>query len=266
MAFLQARIETSMFPLSNVAAHGMSGGPPRAMRFWGQGEPLEAVLGVAEEGLVLPQVPLGLALPAARVMAGLRVIGLVGEGEQVDALVEAAGLGQAETELHERETLFSLDLAHLRMPDTGGLSLVPLDAVPRDLVIRWRADYGREVLGWREDALTRAEADVDSYTAAGQHRVLLRGQEPVATTGFNARLQDAVQVGGVWTPPTLRGQGLARAAVGLHLLEARASGATRAVLFAVSEPAKRVYRSLGFGDIGRFTLPIFRQPQEVRPA
>jgi hypothetical protein len=34
-AFLSAHIETSMFPLGNLARHGMAGGKPHARTFWG---------------------------------------------------------------------------------------------------------------------------------------------------------------------------------------------------------------------------------------
>lgn len=263
-AFLGARVETSMFPLSNLLRHGMAGGHGRAMRFWGGGEPLEAVLGVTEGGLVLPQLPPAHAAAAAGALAGERVEGIIGEAAQVAALRGAMGLGDAPAQLDQVEPHFSLPLAALRMPPTEGLVLVPLSQAPRDLMVRWRADYGREALGWTVDAWEQAEADVDSELAAGQHRVLLRDGVPVAGTGFNARLPGVVQVGGVWTPPEHRRQGLARAAVALHLAEARAEGVERAILFSASDHAARAYRALGFQEIGRFGLLIFREPQEVR--
>jgi len=263
-AFLGARIETSMFPLGNLARHGMNGGHPRAMRFWGAGAPLEGVLGVTETGMVMPQLPPRLAGEAAVALAGERLLGILGDSGQAVALRGAMGLDEAPADLDADEVLLALDLAALSMPQTAGLALAPLEAAPRDLLVRWRAGYGREALGWTDGA--RAEADVESDIAGGQHRVLLRDGEPVASTGFNARLPGIVQVGGVWTPPENRGQGLARAAVALHLAEARAEGVERAILFSASPFALRAYRALGFRDIGRFTLLLFAGPQEVRHA
>jgi RimJ/RimL family protein N-acetyltransferase len=256
-----------MFPLSNLAQHGMAGRHPRAMRFWGLGEPLEAVLGVTKEGMVLPQVPPAGAGRAAEALAGERVLGILGEATQVAALRRAIGLAGVPARMDEEELLFTLDLRDLRMPEVAGLRLGPLSEAPRDLVIGWRADYAREALGWTKGAEAQAEADITAELAGGQHRVLWREGEPVACTGFNARLLSIVQVGGVWTPPDLRGQGLARAAVALHLVEARAEAVgRRAILFSASEATARAYRALGFREIGRFTLLVFWEGQEVRPA
>jgi predicted GNAT family acetyltransferase len=61
----------------------------------------------------------------------------------------------------------------------------------------------------------------------------------------------------VYTPPELRGRGFARAAVAASLLEARAEGAARAVLFTSSGAAARAYEALGFVRAGSFGLVLF---------
>jgi RimJ/RimL family protein N-acetyltransferase len=258
-AFLAARVETSMFPLSNLLGHGMGGGHPHATAFWGWGEPLEGVLGLTEGGMVLPQLPVALAGEAAEVLAGRPIRGLAGEAGQVAALREALGLKDDAIRLDRAEELFTLDLDRLRAPAAGGLALAPLSEAPRDLLLRWRAAAQREAYGAGEDAEQAAAADVALWLAAGTHRVLLRGGEPVAMTGFNARLPGVVQVGAVWTPPELRRQGLARAAVALHLAEARAEGVGRAILFTANLFAARACRALGFGGAGRFGLVLLRE-------
>lgn len=266
-SFLCARVETSLFPLGNLDRHGMAGGHPRAMTFWGAGDPLEGVLGLTDEGAVLPQIPPGLAHRAVAALGGRRITGILGEAAQVRALREAAGLTAVPAQLDREEPLFALDLSHLHRPDPGALRLVRPEAVPRDLLVRWRSDYGREALGWGWNADAQAEADVARGLAEGNQRVLLREDgEPVAITGFNARVGEVAQVGGGWTPPEHRSRGYARTAMALHLAEARAEGLRRVVLFSASEPAMRAYRALGFREIGLFQLLIFAGPREVRPA
>jgi predicted GNAT family acetyltransferase len=87
--------------------------------------------------------------------------------------------------------------------------------------------------------------------------LLVDGGRPVAFSAFNARLPDIVQVGGVWVPVELRGRGYGRAVVAGSLLDARARGASRAVLFAEREDAKRAYRGLGFSVLGEYGLLLF---------
>ena len=263
-AVLEGRIEMSMFPLSNLRHHGMGGGHPYAMRFWGHGDPLDSVLGLTENGMVLPQIPPERAPEAVAALVGQRLLGIVGDSRQVSALQVALGAGDNPVQLDREEGLLSLSLADLRMPTTEGVRLAPLSDAPRDLLVRWRAASEREALGAGDAAEAQAEADVASWLDAGTHRVLLKGAEPVAMTGFNARLPGIVQVGAVWTPPEHRRQGFARTAVALHLAEARTEGVTRAILFTANLFATRAYEALGFREVGRFTLLLFGTPREVR--
>lgn len=263
-AFLQARIETSLFPLGNLARHGMSGGHPHAMTFWGAGNPLEGVLGLTDGGMVLPQLPPSLAEAAVVALSGCHILGIVGDGAQVAALQAALGHSDTPPQLDREEALLSLNLVDLRVPVTDGLTLAPLSAAPRDLLVRWRAASEREIMGGGEEAEARAESDIAFWLAAGSHRVLLRHGEPVSMTGFNARLPRIVQVGAVWTPPEHRSRGYARATVALHLAEAQAEGVERAILFTSSPFAARAYAALGFAEVGRFRLHLLGVPREVR--
>lgn len=67
-----------------------------------------------------------------------------------------------------------------------------------------------------------------------------------------------MQIGGVYTPPALRGRGHARAVIAASLLDARARGVRRAVLFTAGANAEAAYRALGFGATGRFGLVFLR--------
>ncbi|MGR3483997.1 MAG: GNAT family N-acetyltransferase [Paracoccaceae bacterium] len=257
LRFLEARIETSIFALSNVARHGIAGGHPRAMTLWAD-DPARpgAVLGLSDEGMVLPQLPggVGSALPVLRERA---LMGIVGETAQVEALRKGLSLDDAPTELDAQEVRFTLDLADLIVPEGAG-ELVPLADVDLDAVGAFRAAAGVETMGWSPaTAPARGRAEVARFAQAGTHAALVEDGRPTALTGFNATHGETVQVGAVYVPPALRGAGRARRAVGLHLAQARAGGAARALLFTGSPMAERAYRALGFAPAGSFTLLVF---------
>ena len=268
-AFLNAHCDTSMFALSNLVHHGMDGGHPRALRCWlhrkdGQ---ITAVMTVTEEGMAMPQCPAFQAedwARAAAATAGLDLIGIIGPASQARAFAAVAGLVDAPATLNRDEPFMALSLAELRIPD-GADQIVPLAHAPRQLMFEWMTAYNLEALGSAKQlAAERAEQSLAAYIANGSHVALLRGETPLAMTGFNARLPGIVQIGGVYVPPQLRNQGYGRRAVALHLAQAKAEGVARAVLFSASEAAARAYRGIGFRQTGDWTLGLFDGPQTVR--
>lgn len=264
-SLLSRQRDMAMFPLANLNSHGLGTGAfpsdhPRASRFWLLGD--HAVLGLSRSGMLMPLgtetsdvAPLGPAL------SGHLVEGALGPATAVRPLLAALGLGSVPTRKDEDEPAFALDLADLVLPEGGDARLVVADAGRRDLLHAWRAASHREILGATPgQAESIAADDVARMIAGGNHRLLMVDDEPVALTGFNAVLPDIVQVGGVYTPPALRGRGHARLAVALHLAEARAGGTRRAVLFAASPAAARAYAALGFQPNGSFALVLFAAP------
>ena len=97
---------------------------------------------------------------------------------------------------------------------------------------------------------------VEALIGEGAQFIALQDGSPVAASSFNARLTDTVQIGGVWTPPELRGHGYARACVAGSLLIARATGAHRSILFTAVDnlPAQRAYRALGYREVGDYEI------------
>src|SRR5206468_11065013 len=73
-------------------------------------------------------------------------------------------------------------------------------------------------------------------------------------------LPEIVQIGGVWTPPELRGRGYGRAVVAGSLLAARERNVRRAVLFADprNTAAQRAYLALGFRIAGDYGLVLLK--------
>lgn len=262
--FLRRHLDQAMFPLSNLIHHGMGDAGRYAMRFWltGKGQGIEAALGLTAMGMLLPVLP-GLSTndlaPLKGALRGTAVGGLVGPPDWALPLLSALGLDRAAHDHRADEPGFVLDLDDLVLPAGDGLSLRPLERPDWSLLLRWRAGYRGEVMGTPPDRRIAAAADdIETYIARGSHRLLLKDGEPVAMTGFNAILPEAVQVGGVYTPPGLRGRGYARAAVALHLDEARRTGVGRAILFAANEAAARAYRAIGFRPAARMAMILFR--------
>lgn len=264
-AILTARLDQAMFPLSNLRRHGLAKGRfpsdhPHATRYWIIDQ--TSVVALTQEGMILSILAPGCdlsALPSA--LAGMRVSGAAGPAASTRPVLSALGLTATPARLDEDEPGFALDLSRLRLPARHDATLIPASAVGRDLLTAWRAAATVETQGMPlAEAPAQAARDVDGWLANDSHRVLLHQGQPVALTGFNARLQEIVQVGGVYTPPDLRNRGHARAAVALHLAEARAGGATRAVLFAATPAAVRAYLAIGFQPAAAFSLVLFHAP------
>jgi RimJ/RimL family protein N-acetyltransferase len=171
----------------------------------------------------------------------------------------ALGLEHAPAALASREDLFALALADLRVPPPlvdGRWSCRPQRPDELPLLIHWRAAYQIEALGRTPspDVDERARSEME----AGGGWVLVIDERPCAYSSFNAELPDVVQVGGVYTPPELRGRGYARAAVAGSLVHARAHGVSRAILFTGEDnhPARTAYLALGFTVVGDYGLVL----------
>lgn len=261
--WLDARLTHAMFPRNNLMHYGMAGGHPLAVRFWlsRRGGAIDGLVAQTEGGMVLP-VALGSsgAEAVAAALVGREVRGLIGPAEAARPLAAALRL-KGRVQIDDDEQHMALSLAGLRLPDGPGV-IVPLAEAPRAQVLDWLEAYQTEALGTAPArAGAEALASYESYVGRGSHVVLMEGGEALAMTGFNARLPSMVQVGGVYTPPALRGRGHARRALGLHLAQVRAGGVGGAVLFASGPPAVRAYRALGFQTIGTWTMLLLAAPE-----
>lgn len=265
--FLSQHIQTSMFPLANLRDFGLRGDDPRSVNIWVLGGGPRAVFAITNEGMVLAQCPdcsdaeLAAAIALIR---GHKLFGLASEATRARRIMQLAGWEDRPATLNSDEPGFTLQLGDLVLPDTTGARLVPLGDVERSIPEAWRESYLVEAMDFApERAQMQAKKDIAIYAQRNSHRVLLVDDQPVAMTGFNARLPEVVQIGGVYTPPNLRGRGYARLAVALHLVEARNAGASRAVLFAASDSAARAYMSIGFKPAGHFSLILFTNPEDT---
>lgn len=261
-AILQSAPHLAMFPLSYLAKDGFAGSEARKISFWLKEGDVPEVLAVTNVGIAMPFLPGG-SLPGAKAaLSGLPLSGMIGPHDQVRGLLHLMGLDDAPAILDVDEPHFLLSLDKLIIPEGSG-TLVPLDQAPKSTVLDWMEAYQLEALNTPNAvARERAETGYANGLEQDNRRVLMSGDVPLAMTAFNAQLPDIVQIGGVYTPPELRGQGYGRRIVALHLAEARERGVTQATLSAANESAARAYKGIGFQQVGRWSFVLFDGPQD----
>ena len=275
-AFLLPRIETSMFLLGNMRAVGLADGDEFMqgcyVAAWDGGEIVGVVAHYWNNNLIV-QAPVHLeALCAAAIEAsGRRVGGLLGPAEQVQAAKDTLELPEDAFQLDETEYLYGLDLADLLVPEdlrTGRLVGRRIQQGDVEQVTEWLVAFALESLGEEDgpELWERTRANVERKQVQGLTWILEDRGQPVSTSGFNTTTAEAVQIGGVFTPPELRGRGYGRAAVASSLLDARAEGVESSILFTGvrNVPAQKCYEALGYRHIGDYRLILVRAP--VTPA
>jgi RimJ/RimL family protein N-acetyltransferase len=264
-AFLVAHADSSLFLRENlrrglvdrgdplqgtwVAAHGTDGG-------------IIAVAAHNRKGNVMMQGPADMVGEVARaaVEESRRAVrGLFGPRALVVAVREALGFGNRRTQLDSCEDLMALPLANLCVPDPLAdgrwLCRHPV-ASDRPELARWSYAYAVEALGYaaspeaEQRALAEFQLDPSTWVLEVEGR-------PAARSTFSGQLPDTVQIGGVFTPLELRGRGYGRGVVAASLVDARARGVARAVLFTANPAARAAYVGIGFRVVGDYGIVLF---------
>lgn len=193
--------------------------------------------------------------------------GIIGPAGQVEFVLNMLGMGRDLIRVDEVENLYSLDLADLVVPDgleNGRLQSRRATLDDIDLLIQWRLDYNIETLNETDSPELRKQVEQSVERVVDERRIwlLLENGNPVSTTAFNTATTEAVQVGGVYTPPAYRSKGYARAAVAASLLDARNEGVQTGILFTGIEnyPAQKAYAAIGFQHIGDYRILLLKRP------
>lgn len=265
-AFLLPRVASSMFLLGNMRAAGLA---DEAEPYQGtyvaafSGGKIVSVVAHYWNNALVFQAPVHLdeLWRKAVQVSGRPIGGLIGPDEQVDPVKDGLDIDESRIQLDETERLYTLALDELAVPHVlASGQAVARRAELRDLkfLIAWRVAYGVETLGESEtgESRERARSTVERLIRQKRTWVLEVEGEPVACSSFNTATEEAVQVGGVWTPPDMRSRGYGRAVVAASLLDARTESVTTAVLFTGQEniPAQRAYAALGFQHIGAYRM------------
>jgi GNAT superfamily N-acetyltransferase len=268
-AFLTSRRDSSMFLRSNLRRGGLDyRGQPYEGVYCGAFEDgrVRGVVAHYWTGMMITQATrrVGELARACAEASGRAVRGFMGPIGQVPVARAALGLEDAETRTDGGEWLYALDLGDLVVPpalSNGEIACRPPLPAERDVLLEWRMQYDMELLGATDtpEARRHSAQFLDRQIAEGQAWVAVDRQGTLLSlSGFNAALPDMVQLGGIYTPPSLRGRGFAKVAVAASLLAARERGATRAVLFTPTASAARSYEGIGFRRVGDYCLVLFR--------
>ncbi len=271
-AFLLPRVESSMFLIGNMRADGLT---DRGQLYQGtyaarlqEGKIVGVVAHFWNRNLMLQDPVDPAALCAAAVRASGRPIGgLLGPNDQVTLAKTALGIDRSSLQLDETERLYSLELGDLVVPDalaSGRVTGRRIQPGDLDLLTDWGAAYEVEALGEEDSPRLRRQVREETERAIREQRTWVLELEdegrPVACSSFNAAIAEAVQVGGVWTPPDLRRRGYGRAVVATSLLDARAAGVKKGILFTGEDnvAAQKAYEALGFRLVGDFSIVLLK--------
>jgi predicted GNAT family acetyltransferase len=210
--------------------------------------------------VILAGDPAAAAACARRVTTAAQVRGVLGPWRCVTAAVDQLELTAQPVLSGAPEILYRLDISVLRDP-VSAVRCRRATKEDLDWLTPWRVAYAVETLGAKPgpDVEPTVFANLCDQIAEGRLFVAHREEEPVATCCFNAELPDVVQIGAVWTPPTMRGRGYARAVVAGALRIAQQEGVMRAVLFTeeTNTPAQRAYEALGFARVGDYGMMLY---------
>jgi predicted GNAT family acetyltransferase len=279
-AFLLPQVESSMFLIGNMRAagltdHGQTYQGTYAAKLEG-GKIVGVVAHYWNQNLVF-QAPVDLVALCAEAVkgSGHPIQGLIGPSDQVGMAKEMLDMDRSNVQMDETEKLYSLELEDLVVPGSlasGKVKGRRIESGDVDLLTKWRVAYAVEALGEEDSPQVRQQCREVTERSVREKRTWVleacpersRRNEgrPVACSSFNTAIEEAVQVGGVWTPPELRRRGYGRAVVAASLLDARTEGVKKGILFTGEDniAAQRAYEALGFRCIGNYSIVLLRSP------
>lgn len=267
--FLMARAESSLILLSNSRIAGLEDHGRIYQGTYAAYQEGDEITGVAAHywnGMVFFQAPenASLLFDAVVTASGRKCTGIAGPYDQVQEILPVLLKQKSRPAMNSRDTLFSLDLDALVVPDllnrSGVICRHPADdEIPA--IIDLRVAFMQELMGpdMRASLEDEARETVRYQQQMNNHWILETAGKIVATTAISAGIPEVVQIGGVYTSPGYRNQGFGRAVVAGSLLDARARNVKKAILFTGTDmpAAQKMYRALGFRQIGEYGLVIY---------
>jgi uncharacterized protein len=275
LAFLHQYPESSLFLLANLQNDGLSDSDETDRAIYAAAvidDTIQGIASLTNQGMILLQAPAGAAATVRQVVSncGRKIQGIAGPWQQVVDVGADLELAEFPVTTIGRESLFTLELSHLLIPDPlthPGVECRLATVIDLDLITSWRLAFRTEVFGERlqPPLVDAARSELQQEIAKERLWLLSLDGVPIAMSAVNAQVSTWVQIGGVYTVPEYRNRGLARAVVAASLLAAQQRGIECAVLFTGEHnyPAQTAYQSLGFRYAIDFSLVLFTEPISV---
>ncbi len=273
--FLLPRVDASMFLISNIRTAGLLDEGGRYQGTYAAAFDGDQIIGVVahswNQNLIF-QAPIHAeSLWRAAVDASQRPVkGVIGPGDQVNSIINSMPIEDANIQMDESEGLYNLALGDLIVPEAlryGKVTGRRIEHHDLEIVFEWRVAYSIEALGENDTPQLhdRYRAAIERSLREKTTWVLEKEGKLVACSSFNSVIDEAVQVGGVWTPPEFRRRRYARCVVATSLLDAESQGVGKAILFTgnYNIPAQKAYLAIGFILIGDYRLTLFRSPLKI---
>ena len=266
MGFLEGRIASSMFLLGNLEQFGIDNRDhPHGTAFFLRetGDGITGIFGATNGGMLLCQLP-GIGATEAQTYAhllqGYVLRGMTGEAGQVATILDALPFEKSALAVNDVDPLYMIELARVGASDAA---VRAPEAADKALLMEWFRQLDEDNgLGEGGD-LRPLDQRAEEAIAAGTVWLLEGEDGPVAMSAVNAHAGHAVQIGGVFVRRDRRGQGLAAQVVTAQLAELREEGFTRAILFAGSDTAARVYEKIGFQEAGAYRVALLDPPVQL---
>lgn len=186
------------------------------------------------------------------------VDGFIGEPEIIDRTLEFLNLDKENTNTSKNEIMLRLHLRDLpKNEDFSGVRRAELKDI--EILTEWRVSFNYESLNSRNVNVEEERKELHESIEKLNVWLLEIHGTPVSTAAVNARTQEKIMLGAVYTPTELRRRGYATKVIKglLATLMKEHPGLEQALLFTSTVAALNVYESIGFERIGTYRLHFF---------